>query len=81
MMFHDYRNTLVHYEIYDCISTLLICSQVSDLLSDLGGQAGLWLGVSVIAFFEFIELFFDVICVAVGRRKNKLNSVETVEKT
>ncbi|KAI0240234.1 Amiloride-sensitive sodium channel subunit alpha [Lamellibrachia satsuma] len=41
--------------------------EVENLLADLGGQAGLWLGVSVIAFFEFFELLFDVISVAVVR--------------
>ncbi|KAI0240237.1 hypothetical protein LSAT2_009066 [Lamellibrachia satsuma] len=42
--------------------------EVADLLADLGGQAGLWLGVSVIAFFEFFELLYDVVSVAVVRQ-------------
>jgi len=47
--------------------------QIEDLLADLGGQAGLWLGVSVIAIFELIELVYDVISVAALRRIRNLS--------
>ena len=41
--------------------------QTLDLISDLGGQAGLWVGVSMIAFFEFIELIMDI-CIVCAKR-------------
>ena len=38
-----------------------------DLISDLGGQAGLWVGVSMIALFEVIELIMDI-CILCAQR-------------
>ena len=37
--------------------------QALELLSELGGQAGLWLGVSVVALFEVAELIMDVVII------------------
>ena len=35
--------------------------QVAVLLSDLGGAVGFYMGLSVIACFEFLELLIDVL--------------------
>ncbi|KAI0240788.1 hypothetical protein LSAT2_008413, partial [Lamellibrachia satsuma] len=40
---------------------------VSDLLANIGGQGGLWLGVSVVACCELIELLIDFIVLTLGR--------------
>ena len=44
--------------------------QLFDLLSDMGGQVGLWLGLSILTVFEILELITDlgVICAKKSRR-------------
>ena len=36
-------------------------TQVADLISSIGGLFGLFVGVSFLSFFEFIEIFFEII--------------------
>lgn len=43
------------------ISMLFLIFQVYDLISALGGQVGLWIGVSVLTVFEFVELLYDIL--------------------
>ncbi|XP_070580901.1 amiloride-sensitive sodium channel subunit alpha-like [Ptychodera flava] len=35
--------------------------EIEDFLSDMGGQMGLWIGMSFCTIFEFVEFCFDVI--------------------
>ncbi|KAK2185710.1 hypothetical protein NP493_226g08036 [Ridgeia piscesae] len=52
--------------------------QMTDLLSDIGGQGGLWLGISVVAMCELIELLIDFIVLMLMRlqmaRKTRVGS-------
>jgi hypothetical protein len=51
------------------------------LISDLGGQAGLWLGVSIVAFFELIELIIDISILITKQIRRKLRNKQDVQPT
>ncbi|ESO89095.1 hypothetical protein LOTGIDRAFT_229019 [Lottia gigantea] len=54
--------------------------QIEDLLANIGGQLGLFVGLSVISILEFIELLIDFVCIAVSKcfcsskKENKVKS-------
>ena len=45
--------------------------QVASLLSDIGGAFGFYLGLSIIALFEFLELTYDFIRMSLQKFKNR----------
>ncbi|XP_064625139.1 FMRFamide-activated amiloride-sensitive sodium channel-like [Lineus longissimus] len=56
---------------------------IGDLLSSLGGTFGLWMGLSIITVFEFVEFFIDLIRLAIVDRilKNKKRSSDMPSKS
>ena len=51
----------------------------SSLIADIGGQVGLWLGVSIVSIYEIIELIvvkifkgFCSICICLGLKKKPI---------
>lgn len=61
----------------------MISFQIGDLLSSLGGTFGLWMGLSIITVFEFVEFFIDLIRLAIVDRilKNKKRSSDMPSKS
>ena len=57
------------------MTIIFVCFfQPSNYLSDVGGAMGLWLGMSLLTLFEFLEFVLDVAVLKYGklRRKRKL---------
>lgn len=56
-----------------------MCSfQPQNFLSDLGGVLGLWLGMSILTLFEYVEFLIDMVifsCIA-HFRKNRVKSMD-----
>ncbi len=50
------------------------------LFGDLGGQVGLWLGLSVLTLFEVVELIFDLLQIGAQRRKRRKSAINFSEK-
>lgn len=64
------------YNIRTNTKVLTFLLQLNTLLSDLGGSLGFYLGISVIATFEFIDLLFDLCLVA----RSKINAKYEISK-
>ncbi|XP_050392953.2 amiloride-sensitive sodium channel subunit gamma [Patella vulgata] len=61
---------------YETISTTP-SYMLEDLLSDIGGQLGLFLGLSVVTMMEFVELFVDIFIISIFKCCNPARKVES----
>ncbi|OWF52765.1 Degenerin-like protein asic-2 [Mizuhopecten yessoensis] len=53
--------------------------EVENLLSDIGGQLGLWIGLSIVSLFEIIEIVSDIVVIGIlrlcSKKKNGVKSI------
>ncbi|OAF69755.1 Amiloride-sensitive sodium channel subunit gamma [Intoshia linei] len=54
--------------------------QIFQLISDLGGILGLYIGFSLLTIFEFLELMMDMLYVMASRPCNKISDVQQTTK-
>ena len=57
-------------------STTIFTLQFDNLISDIGGQLGLWIGVSAVTCVEFLALIYSLCCRLTLKRKAAKNSVD-----
>lgn len=55
-----------------------ISFQLTQMLSDLGGNMGMYIGASLFTFFEFFQFFYDISILYLATKKDKkiCNNVE-----
>jgi hypothetical protein len=54
----------LQYTVIDQIAQM----NVFDLISNIGGNLGLFIGISFLSFAELIELFVEIICIILGKK-------------
>jgi len=57
----------LQYKVIDQIEKM----NVFDLISNIGGNLGLFIGISFLSFAELIELFVEIICIFISKKDNQ----------
>lgn len=50
--------------------------QFQDIVSNIGGQLGMWIGVSALSIAEVIELFIIVVNFLIDKKKTQRSAVD-----
>ncbi|CAF1115278.1 unnamed protein product, partial [Brachionus calyciflorus] len=73
-------NAALVYIYYDRLGYELITEAekmvIVDLISNIGGILGLFIGISILSFAELIEIFIEILFVLFESRKLKTNTLE-----
>ncbi|VDK49207.1 unnamed protein product [Anisakis simplex] len=72
-MIEIYYEQMSYETLTESVSYLVV-----NLISDIGGQAGLWLGASVITLFEMIVFVFRILTIYCRRRSDRKKSMQQV---
>ena len=76
------KNDFARVNVYFADNNMVVTEEVADyepaqLIADIGGQLGVWVGVSVITLCETLALFFQLMryfcCKLVHRRRGTLD--------
>ena len=73
IFFNVYYENL-QYTVIDQIAQM----NVFDLISNIGGNLGLFIGISFLSFAELIELLVEIICIILGIKEIRNQRVEII---
>jgi hypothetical protein len=60
----------LQYTVIDQIEKM----DIFDLISNIGGNLGLFIGISFLSFAELIELFVEIICITTSKKIKNTNN-------
>ena len=71
------RVQIFYNELKETFISEEIKTQIFDLVSNIGGTLGLFLGLSFLSLIEFFEIFFQILIIYLLKRKNQ-NKIEMI---
>ena len=71
------RVQIFYNELKETFISEEIKTQIFDLVSNIGGTLGLFLGLSFLSLIEFFEIFLQILIISLFKRKNQ-NKIEMI---
>jgi hypothetical protein len=71
------RVQIFYNELKETFISEEIKTKIFDLVSNIGGTLGLFLGLSFLSLIEFFEIFFQILIISLFKRKNQ-NKIEMI---